>query len=54
MFAGLISRWMMPARWAVSTAPEIWMMVRRASAMLRGLRRATVHSWGGGQYSMTM
>ena len=54
MLAGLMSRWMMPTRWADSTAPAILMAVSRASPTDRGARRTLISSCGGGQYSMTM
>src|SRR5699024_9171866 len=42
MLAGLMSRWRMPARWAVSTAPAIWTPTRSASAtVIRSLRKRT-------------
>ena len=49
-----MSRWMIPARWAVSTAPAIWTAVLSAWDTPRGSRWRIVPREGGGQYSMTM
>ena len=54
MFAGLISRWMMPARCAVSTAPAMRMAVSSVSGIAMTFCLSRIPSCGGGQYSMTM
>ncbi len=46
--AGLMSRWMMPARWAVSTALASWMPVRSTSSTVKRSRRARTARFGGG------
>lgn len=51
--AGLMSRWTMPARCAVSTAPATWMPMRRTSATGNRSRRYLWARLPPGQYSMT-
>ena len=47
-FAGLMSRWMMPARCAVSTALASWMPVRSTSSTLIRSARERTARFGGG------
>ena len=46
--AGLMSRWMTPARWAVSTALESWIPVRSTSSTEKRAARARWARLGGG------
>ncbi len=47
-FAGLMSRWMIPARWAVSTALASWIPVRRTSSTVIRSERERTARFGGG------